>query len=945
MSPLTRFLAAALLFLPVAASARVISYAPYSDEISVPALQHRMNRHMAIVEAPTAAYYGGIILAPIYAPGYNFGQLVVYDTKGLDEPRVVFPQDGTLAGISIAAVYESANDLLILPSRMVPTILIQTNSELHGLNPQHLWLYMLSTDGGATWTHLLLPSSTVIAQSQNFDFGGSWARWRGSPIRTGNDTNPFIVAVPGTGIYAIGADASTKVLLSAPQQNGTLQLVGTDHFGTRFLVRNAQNTIVMVDLTGQQTPVATVDPAGSYEGWIAPDGAVFLEMSRGEGRFLTLYESGKSTFILGPYNLQPPVIGAPQTSGDTMAFYAEPTIDFNGAWMIQRGAGKQTTLSRYTRGSGVQQQWQDITGPEVEAIIPGVGGNSVLIQVHRQRPQADQRLFKDPALAVWHVGEPAPNFYDELYLNETPTKGFVHIDVDHVASGDPFVFDSGAQYPQSAGVIISPSVPGGGSDVTQEWGVIRASLTQRLVLPGIARTAGAFGSFWQTDLILHNPSNATQNVAVHYVPTGDTPPQGQAVSDRTVTLDPNEIRVIPDVLQSLFLFQTGGGAFFLTPDVGIDATSRTYTTSAAGTFGFGMNAIDVYAAASPRFPVSFAAALEGPNFRTNVVLTDVSGRGSDNSLVASGTSGPMGYSNVLLHAPTYGQQQYNFLNNLLGVLPSDTGALVVQPMTGETIASVFAIDNRTNDPTYFPPDLPAPFVRTIPAIGHVDGANNSKFRSDLFLFNPAGSTRQVTLQIKMWDTNDAPQTLTLTMLPNEARVIRDVLSSAFGRSGIARLRYQSSSTDAVGVRVTSRTYTIDDNGGTYGFLMPPLNNFQAASSGDTLEIFGAVGDKRFRTNVGLVELASGFVASQPSVAVKIEIVNEKGVTVDSFSVNVPSAGGMQLNDIFHARGLGDGPAASIIRISPAGGQIGAYATIIDNGTNDPTYLAAQLAGK
>jgi hypothetical protein len=936
MSRLTRFLTALLLFLSVAASARVISYAPYSNEISVPALQHRMNRHMAVVEAPTAAYYGGLPLSPIYAPGYAFGQLVIYDSKGLDEPRVVFPQDGTLAGISFAAVRENGN---------VPAILIQTNSELHGLNPQHLWLYMLSNDGGATWTHLLLPSSNVIAQSQNFDFGGFWSRWRGSPVLTGNDVFPFVVAVPGIGIYAIGADASTKVLLTIPQ-NGTLQLVGTDHEGTRFLVRNSQNTIVMVDLNGQQTPVATVDPTGNYEGWIAPDGAVFLEMSRSEGRFLTLYEGTKSTFILGPYDKQPPAIGAPATSGDTMAFYAEPTVDFNGAWMIQRAATKPTTLSRYTRGSGLQQQWQDITGPEVEAIIPGAAGNSVLIQVHRQRPQADQRLFKDPALAVWHVGEPAPNFYDELYLNEQPTKGFVHVDVDRIAGGDPFVFDSGAQYPAPpAGVIISPSVPAGGSDVTQEWGVVRASLTQRLVLPGIARTAGAFGSFWSTDVIFHNPLNVKQNVAVHYVPTGDGTPQGQLVSDRTVTLDPNEIRVIPDVLKSLFLFESGGGAFFLTPDVGIDATSRTYTTSSAGSYGFGMNAIDIYAAASPRFPVSFAAALEGPNFRTNVVLTDVSGRGSDNSLLASGSSGAMGYSDVYLHAPTFGQQQYNFLNSLLGVLPSDTGALVVQPRTGETIASVFAIDNRTNDPTYFPPDLPAPFVRTIPAIGHVDGANNSKFRSDLFLFNPATSTRQVTLQIKMWDTNEAPQTLTLTMLPNEARVIRDVLATAFGRSGIARLRYQSSSVDAVGVRVTSRTYTIDDNGGTYGFLMPPLNNFQAASSGDTLEIFGALGDKRFRTNVGLVELASGFVASQPSVAVKIEIINEKGVSVDSFTVNVPSAGGMQLNDIFHARGLGDGPVASIIRISPAGGQIGAYATMIDNGTNDPTYLAAQLAGK
>src|SRR5260370_12059335 len=207
MSRRTRFLATLLLFLSVAASARVISYAPYSNEISVPALQHRMNRRMAVVEAPTAAYYGGILLAPIYAPGYTFGQLVVYDTKGLQEPKRVFPQDGTLTGISIAAVRESGD---------VPTILIQTSSELGGQNPQRIWLYMLSTNGGTTWTHLLLPSNNPITQSQNFDFGGSWARWRGSPIPTGNDASPFILAIPSHALYPLRPPPTPRVLSAPP---------------------------------------------------------------------------------------------------------------------------------------------------------------------------------------------------------------------------------------------------------------------------------------------------------------------------------------------------------------------------------------------------------------------------------------------------------------------------------------------------------------------------------------------------------------------------------------------------------------------------------------------------------------------------------------------------------------------------------------------------------
>jgi hypothetical protein len=125
--------------------------------------------------------------------------------------------------------------------------------------------------------------------------------------------------------------------------------------------------------------------------------------------------------------------------------------------------------------------------------------------------------------------------------------------------------------------------------------------------------------------------------------------------------------------------------------------------------------------------------------------------------------------------------------------------------------------------------------------------------------------------------------------------------------------------------------------------MPQLNNFQSAGPGDTLEILGAVGDKNFRTNVGLVELTG--LANNTTASVRVEIVDNAGHTIDSFTTSVPTAGGVQLSDLFHNRNLGDGPPAALIRITPVSGMIGAWATIIDNGTNDATYLAAQLGAK
>jgi hypothetical protein len=351
----------------------------------------------------------------------------------------------------------------------------------------------------------------------------------------------------------------------------------------------------------------------------------------------------------------------------------------------------------------------------------------------------------------------------------------------------------------------------------------------------------------------------------------------------------------------------------------------------------GVGAVDFFAAAGSRFPLSFAGALDGSGSRTNLVAVDTSGRGSEIAL-HSAERGRAGFS---FRTVAGGQAQLNDLGSLLGVHQS--AGLIVQPLSGEVIASAVSIDNRTNDPTWFPPDLPSAFVRTIPAIGHVDGANGSKFRSDLFLFNTSDQPQSMTLTAKRWDVQENEVIVNLTLSGRESRTIVDVLPALFGLTGIARLRYVSSSSEPSGIRATSRLYTIDPSGGTFGLSMPPLNSFQAAGPGESLEILGPEGGRGFRTNLSLVELTA--FSGGPPVRVRIEILDDLGARVDSFEAEVPTAGGIQLLDIFRARGLGNGPPAALIRVSPLAGLVGAFATTLDNGTNDPTYYGASLASR
>ncbi|MFL6245669.1 MAG: hypothetical protein ACJ74H_06570, partial [Thermoanaerobaculia bacterium] len=213
----------------------------------------------------------------------------------------------------------------------------------------------------------------------------------------------------------------------------------------------------------------------------------------------------------------------------------------------------------------------------------------------------------------------------------------------------------------------------------------------------------------------------------------------------------------------------------------------------------------------------------------------------------------------------------------------------------------------------------------------------------LYLFNPTGMTSTVTLEAKEWD-GPARKLVSFTLLPREARVVRDSLPSLFQMTGLARLRYWSD-TFGDGVRVTSRTYTIDEAGATYGSLIPAFNNFQMAAPGDRLEIIGISGGDGFRTNLGLVELSPGMQNGPGLTSVRIRVLDQHLTELDTFTVSVPPAGGMQVNNIFGSRNIAAPEAAMLVVEVVSGGVVGAYATLVDNVTNDSTYLAAQLGAK
>ncbi|MEO6323632.1 MAG: hypothetical protein ABIT01_17485, partial [Thermoanaerobaculia bacterium] len=490
---------------------------------------------------------------------------------------------------------------------------------------------------------------------------------------------------------------------------------------------------------------------------------------------------------------------------------------------------------------------------------------------------------------------------------------------------------------------------GGGADVSQEWGVVKASLRQQLLIPSVAHTGGIGNASWQTDVILRNPESVPVFVGFEFAPSG-----GSRSGDVTngVLLLPGQIRVVPDVVRTVLHQESGFGSVFLDVSIGtsIEATSRTYTATTQGSFGMGVGAVELVTGALPGFPLTFASGLQGRGYRTNLVLADVSGRGARASLRLASQLPNRHPLPLALSAPAWGPMQLSAIESTWEDEGREAGSFILDATSGAVVPLLVSIDDRTNDPTYFPPDLSGSVERTIPAIVHTRGANGADFQSDLFLVNPSDQTHTVTLTMTPWDNVRAQQDLTLTFLPYESRTIKDVLGTLFARTGVAKLTVRNfwtgagRSTDAV--RATSRTYTTDSTGGTYGMLLPPLNAFQSVGPGEALTILGTIGGAGFRTNLALVELSPAWIVNNvPAASVRVEISDGQGVIRDAFDVAVPTAGGMQLNDLFRARGLGAGPEAALIRVTAITGQVAAYATLIDQLTNDSTYFAAVLAAR
>lgn len=272
----------------------------------------------------------------------------------------------------------------------------------------------------------------------------------------------------------------------------------------------------------------------------------------------------------------------------------------------------------------------------------------------------------------------------------------------------------------------------------------------------------------------------------------------------------------------------------------------------------------------------------------------------------------------------------------------------------------------------------------LPAVASTPGGGGSFFKTDVFISNISGSTVDVDIAFAPTGGGDNTSALLpanmrrITLAPGERREVIDILASLFGQQGLGQLLFfacrqggncddcDADSSDCELITVQGRIYT--EGGGnacpqaapncTFGQLFSgiPWYNF---ASGDDLStslgydsvfMAGIRQGTAFRSNVGITNASTDY-----SMVLRIRLFSNSGQPVGTAERTLGPLGHIQANVAalfpgFSGNGFVVVDQTSSTRVTPVTEPPSeapipgffAYASMVDNVSNDPTTLEAQF---
>ena len=453
-----------------------------------------------------------------------------------------------------------------------------------------------------------------------------------------------------------------------------------------------------------------------------------------------------------------------------------------------------------------------------------------------------------------------------------------------------------------------------------------------LVVPAAANAPGDAGTTWVSDVVLHNPGAEPATVNLYLMAAGADNTHAEG---RQVEVPAGGSLRVADVVQSIFGVTGVGGAILVGADRELIVSSRTYNDAATGTFGQYIPGLPIQAAMTSVDEPWLIQLTGTDRFRSNVGIANpatVEMRAAIELYDATGSF----VGRRIVTIPPYGWGQLNgVVEDIAGVVLEDA-RVVISPRRGGDRYFCYGsvVDNASGDPVFVAPQPATSGPLYVAAAAHVEGANQTSWRTDLELVNPGEADVDVVIELlRAGRNNSSPRSARRTVAAGAGLRIVDVLEELFQVTGAAALRITPESGAVI---ATSRTYNdlVDE---TYGQYIPAVPASDAGGEGETLRLVqlahSADGDTGSRTNIGFVNTTGG------EIVVTVELFGGDGELLGDLSVRLPPFAYEQSNDVFRDVTGADHPDAfALVRSDTPGAGCLCYASVVDNRSGDPVYI-------
>jgi hypothetical protein len=471
-----------------------------------------------------------------------------------------------------------------------------------------------------------------------------------------------------------------------------------------------------------------------------------------------------------------------------------------------------------------------------------------------------------------------------------------------------------------------------------------------LIIPAVAHSEG-LSLVEQSDIRFMNITTRTLKYDLIFTPSrsdaSNTPKKAE------VELEGGQTAALNDVVKSWFgagaLGETATGTLQIRPlspdpnERNAIGSSRLFTVSEQGSIGQFIPAIPFSkfvakpATGQPRKFLSLQQVAQSNAYRTTLGLVEGSGFPTTVRVFAFNDDGSkLGEWDIELQAGEHRRLE-NFLAQKGITLTDGRFEVEVISGVGKVMAYASVLDQATNDPllvTGIDPSLVSASRFSIPGVAAYDSAF-ARWRTDLRLYNASTAPAVAQMSFHETDESTAAKTISITVNPGEVKALDNVLVNSFGLNdagGVIHVTTQS----IASLIATARTYDLTETGTIGQFIRGVTANEAIGAENASLQILQVEESAQFRTNLGLVE-----VTGQPA-RVEISAVLPDSKAETKLILDLQANEFKQMVSIMKLLNLGttyNGRLA--VKVIGGGGRVAAYGSMIDNVTQDATYVDAQ----